>query len=64
MQPNGLEEAACDPRGEHPQRRLYFWYTVFYLSKIYEFVDTAILCLRKVPSHAHPPTHTIHTHAH
>ena len=47
-QPNGAEEALCDPSAKHPQQRLYFWYYVFYISKMYEFIDTLILCLRKV----------------
>ena len=48
QQPNGTEHAVCDPTVQHPARRLYFWYHVFYLSKMYEFIDTLILCLRKV----------------
>jgi hypothetical protein len=28
---------------------LYFWIYVFYLSKYYEWADTALMCLKKVP---------------
>jgi len=47
-EPNGVEGAFCDSAMAHPQRPIYFWYYVFYLSKMYEFIDTLILCLRKV----------------
>jgi fatty acid elongase 3 len=47
--PDAAEYAICDPLHEHSSRRVYFWYFVFYLSKMYEFIDTLILCLRKKP---------------
>lgn len=44
----GFEGIACDSAVRSPKTPLYFWYWVFYLSKMYEFIDTAILILRKV----------------
>lgn len=52
---------ACDPNGELRSSvrsailltifcrsgRLFFWYYIFYLSKVYEFVDTWIQLLKK-----------------
>ncbi|KCV68713.1 hypothetical protein H696_05001 [Fonticula alba] len=38
----------CDPNYTHrASTNLFFWYYIFYLSKMYEFIDTAILILRK-----------------
>lgn len=49
--PNGdtLTQVVCDPNHSHSSTPLYFWYFVFYLSKMYEFIDTLILILRKKP---------------
>jgi len=44
----GFEAANCDSAGRHVHTTLYYWYYVFYLSKIYEFIDTIILCLKQV----------------
>jgi hypothetical protein len=47
---SGIEGLMCDSNREHlGQTNVYFWYHIFYLSKMYEFVDTAILILRKKP---------------
>jgi len=44
---HGFEGIACDSAGLHPKTTLYYWYYIFYLSKIYEFIDTIILCLKQ-----------------
>jgi len=46
---NGFENLMCDSNGTHPTSKLYFLYYIFYLSKMYEFLDTVILILRKKP---------------
>jgi len=43
---DGLYEAFCDPNERFHRTALYFWLYVFYLSKIYEFLDTAFLLVR------------------
>jgi len=43
----GYEGITCDVNHTQKTSPIYFWYYVFYLSKVYEFVDTLILCLRK-----------------
>lgn len=45
-----LTNAVCDPGHAFPRSTIFFWYFVFYLSKMYEFIDTLILILRKVRS--------------
>jgi fatty acid elongase 3 len=38
----------CDQGNTHfTESQVYFWYHVFYLSKVYEFLDTIILVLKK-----------------
>jgi nitrate reductase gamma subunit len=37
---------------------LYFWIYVFYLSKYYEWADTALMCLKKVQLRTFPPFHS------
>jgi len=44
---SGFEGAMCDSQKNQIKTNIYFWYYVFYLSKVYEFIDTAILILRK-----------------
>jgi len=46
---SGIEGIMCDSGHQHIKTDVYFWYFVFYLSKMYEFIDTAILILRKKP---------------
>jgi len=46
---SGMEGIMCDSGKVHINSRIYFWYMAFYLSKMYEFIDTAILILRKKP---------------
>jgi len=44
----GWEALFCDCNSRQKTTgNLYFWYYVFFLSKFYEFIDTAILILRK-----------------
>jgi len=45
----GVEGILCDSQKNHIKTDIYFWYAVFYVSKMYEFIDTAILILRKKP---------------
>jgi len=49
MHKDPITTLVCDPQGLHSKSPLYFWYYVFYLSKMYEFIDTLILILRKKP---------------
>lgn len=39
----------CFPLGTRSGGRVFFWSYVYYLSKLYEFLDTAIVVLRKKP---------------
>eukprot|EP00127_Corallochytrium_limacisporum_P003321 Clim_evm10s148 gene=Clim_evmTU10s148 len=45
----GIELVVCDKNQEVGVPNMNFWYYIFYLSKFYEFVDTAFLVLRKRP---------------
>lgn len=47
-QREGLYELFCDLKQQQEKTRLYFWLLIFYLSKMYEFIDTLILILRQV----------------
>eukprot|EP01112_Ceratiomyxa_fruticulosa_P016362 TRINITY_DN4929_c0_g1_i1.p1 TRINITY_DN4929_c0_g1~~TRINITY_DN4929_c0_g1_i1.p1 ORF type:complete len:234 (+),score=29.25 TRINITY_DN4929_c0_g1_i1:325-1026(+) len=45
---NGIYQAVCDPKRVHSSKGpVVFWLYVFYLSKIYEFLDTILQVLRK-----------------
>jgi len=39
----------CDQHGTLSQGRIVWWFYVFHLSKVYEFLDTVILVLKKKP---------------
>ncbi|XP_002980011.2 elongation of fatty acids protein 3-like [Selaginella moellendorffii] len=45
----GLNWLLCFPLGTRSVGRVFFWSYVYYLSKFYELLDTAILILRKKP---------------
>jgi len=48
--PNGMDDLFCDPQLFQPKIGvLRFWLYVFWASKIYEFLDTVIIVLRKSP---------------
>lgn len=40
-------ELSCVPIGTRHVGRLYFWFFLFYISKMYELLDTVILILRR-----------------
>jgi len=49
-QAGGIEILFCDAKNrQHGVGVLKFWMHIFWLSKIYEFVDTIIIVLRKAP---------------
>jgi len=47
FQKGGLDAMLCDEPRLQLKGSLYFWYYIFYMSKFYEFIDTAILIFRK-----------------
>jgi len=50
-QEGGVESLFCDrQRLQAKSHALYYWFTVFYFSKFYEFLDTVILVLRQKPT--------------
>lgn len=40
----------CTPVGMEPSGRLFFWSYIYYLSKYYEFIDTALLLIKAKPA--------------
>jgi len=46
---HGTFEMVCDPSGRLSKGPVVFWYYVFFLSKVYEFLDTVFQVLKKKP---------------